>query len=245
MRSSAVSGIPARHEHAAERHDAGQRDAVQQAGDVRAAARASARSRRRRARARAPSMRGLVRERRLGVQHALRARRSTPSEEHRGELLAVGPRLGDRRRRRAARRGRRRTTLGSHRVQRIRATSSAPSLVVERRRDRAEPPARAVEHRDLVDGSATATRPRRPARRPRVAQAARDARDRGRERRARPRVVEQRVERRAVPRATRARGTRPRAGCRSVGREHGARLRPAALPAVARRASRPAARSCR
>ena len=93
--------------------------------------------------------RGLVRERRLRVQHALRRAARARGEQHRRELLAsvhgsstgrpVGQRVeivDD--------------ELRARRRAEQRSTSLRPELMVQRRRDRAEAPARAVQHRDLV-----------------------------------------------------------------------------------------------
>ena len=177
MMSSARSGSQRGHEDAAERHDAGQRDAVQQAGDVRArrghqdavvGPRPCA----------AAITRRLVRERRLRVQHALGRAARSRGAQHRGQLFGFGPAVrstgcADR----AARRGRR-TTCGRT-ASIARADLVGAGLMVERRRDRAEAPARAVQRARPRAGWATATRPRRPARRPRRA---------GRRRRRRPRL---------------------------------------------------------
>ena len=93
MRSSAASGSQRGHEDAAERHDAGQRDPVQQPADVRArrghedaVVRAEA--------VRAAHDRGLVRERRLRVQHALRRAARSRRAQHDGECSGSGQRLG-------------------------------------------------------------------------------------------------------------------------------------------------------
>ena len=92
--------------------------------------------------------RGLVREGRLGVQHALRCAARSRGEQHRGQLLRFGPGRSDR------------FALG----QRVEVLDDQPrrdrgacaldvvraELMVQRCGDRAQPPARAVQHRDLV-----------------------------------------------------------------------------------------------
>ena len=147
--------------------------------------------------------------------------------------------LGDRCARRAARRDRRRT-VGVDRASSMPLDVGRAGLVVERRRDRAESPARAVQHRDLV---AVRRLPRdRVARRARPRpQPAGDARDRVVRARA-ARRGQQLVERRPVPRAARRRYSSA-SGVRKVGVEHTAQRGGAS----SRRwpASRRAARSCR
>ena len=185
----------------------------------------------------------LVRERRLGVQHAFGRSARSRREQHRRELFAVGPRIGDR--------GpvgevvevgddELRRDGGDRPLHVVRAEQ-----VVQRCRDRAQPPAGAVQHghlvtvvrlpRDRVAGLRLPGRGGRPRR-------ARSVR-RGRV------VLPASAARRATagPTARRAGGSRPRAETRTSVRAP-RRRRPVRRGATSSRrwpVSRPAARSCR
>ena len=192
-------GIPPRHQDAAERDRARQRDAVQQAADVRGTARASGRSRPGRVRAPPPSPSPCTR---ASPACAARpwARRSNP-EVHSTAASCSGSdqRSVDGIAESAARRGRARPAAGPPSIARVDLVGAG--LMMQRRRDRAEAPARAVREHDL----GTVRRlPRDHVARldARGAQPAGDTGNRGAQR-AGGRVGEQRVERRAVPRATR------------------------------------------
>ena len=176
-------GIPPRHQDAAERDRARKRDPVQQAADVRA------RRRHQDAVVRAESVgrahdRGLVRERRLRVQHALRRAARSGRPQHGGQLLRFGPAFGHRRARAGARRDRARRSVGRPPA-RVRLRRPRPGGAPVRRsrrcastRDRRGP---------LPDGWVLARRPRRPERRrPRAA----------RRRRPRPRLAAREARRR-------------------------------------------------
>ncbi len=206
MSSSACSGSHFAMKHAAERHDAGQGDAVEQAGDVRAR------------RGHEHAVAGAAGRGRAAISAALYARVawvcSTPFgapldpevNSTAASCSRFGPGLGDRFARRAARRGRRRPAAA--RPRRVaRSTSLRAELMVQRCGDRAEPPARAVQHRDLVA----------------VGRLPRDRIARGRRR---ARADRRRRARRVPP----ARGTRPgSAARRATGRSHAPPRRAVAL----------------
>ena len=187
--------------------------------------------------------RGLVRERRLGVQHALRRAARARREEHGRELLAVGP---------AAR------STGGPVGQRVEvvdddlgadglgATARPPPRRVgggaaRRRRRAASTRGTAARPRR---GWPTATRPRRPAPRPARAGRPRRVRRGRRARRRRARVSSSSSD--GASQAPPGRRYASAAGERNVGSSTGAGpLRPGAASSRRWRASRRAARSCR